>query len=197
MVTGAELPPLCSNQEISCHSGECVPISARCNGYEDCSDGSDERSCGSNFLFDFIFHSIFIQFLGCNLGEHRCDSGECVDKSFICNGIVDCPNDNSDERNCPAPGIIPVPSPQPAGCRADTQIVCPDLKTRICEVERCDGVENCPKNPGEEKAWDEEGCIPFNNVTFEPPKSTTVSTTSSTTTTTLPRNFFPRILVKN
>ena len=56
-------------------------------------------------------------------------------------------------------GIVPIPSEQPTGCRADTQIVCPDLKTRICEVERCDGVENCPKNPNEEKSWDELGCI--------------------------------------
>ena len=43
---------------------------------------------------------------GCNIGEHQCDSGECLDNSFICNQIVDCPNDNSDERNCPAPGEI-------------------------------------------------------------------------------------------
>ena len=83
-------------------------------------------------------------------------------------------------------GIVPIPSEQPTGCRADTQIVCPDLKTRICEVERCDGVENCPKNPNEEKSWDELGCISFTNVTFEPPKPTTTASTTSTTIT------FPR-----
>ena len=48
----------------------------------------------------------FKDVLGCNIGEHQCDSGECLDNSFICNQIVDCPNDNSDERNCPAPGKI-------------------------------------------------------------------------------------------
>ena len=85
-----------------------------------------------------------------------------------------------------ATGIVPIPSEQPTGCRADTQIVCPDLKTRICEVERCDGVENCPKNPNEEKSWDELGCISFTNVTFEPPKPTTTASTTSTTIT------FPR-----
>ena len=129
--------------------------------------------------------------LGCNIGEHQCDSGKCLDKSFICNGIQDCPSDNSDERNCPAPGIVPIPSDQPSGCRADTQIVCPGSNTRICEVQRCDGVENCPKKPDQEKSWDEAGCIIFTNVTFEPPKvTTTVSTTSSTTTTTFPRKKF-------
>jgi hypothetical protein len=47
-----------------------------------------------------------------------------------------------------------------------------DLKTRICEVERCDGTENCPKNPGDSVAWDEEGCIPYQNVTFQPIETT-------------------------
>ena len=73
----------------------------------------------------------------------------------------------------PDPNIIPSPLPQPAGCRADTQIVCPDLKTRICEVERCDGVDNCPLEPGAAKAWDEENCVQYENVTFLPKKTTT------------------------
>ena len=92
-------------------------------------------------------------------------------------------------------GIVPIPSEQPTGCRADTQIVCPDLKTRICEVERCDGVENCPKNPNEAKSWDELGCISFTNVTFEPPKPTTTASTTSTTIT-LPRKKTKRIVPK-
>jgi hypothetical protein len=115
----------------------------------------------------------------CTFDQHQCDFGTCIAKSLICNGDVDCPDDNSDERNCPKPGLVPVPSPQPVGCRADTQIVCPDGKTRICEVQRCDGVENCPKfsvESLEEKAWDEKGCIQYPNVTFTPP---IISTTSS------------------
>ena len=53
-----------------------------------------------------LFHLDSLDVSGCNIGEHQCDSGECLDNSFICNQIVDCPNDNSDERNCPAPGEI-------------------------------------------------------------------------------------------
>ena len=55
------------------------------------------------------------------------------------------------------------------GCRADTQIACPDLKHRICEVQRCDGVEDCPRNSSEVIAWDEKDCAQYSNITFEPP----------------------------
>ena len=67
-------------------------------------------------------------------------------------------------------GILPSPLPQPVGCRADTQIVCPGTNHRICEVQQCDGVENCPKSPEQAgPAWDEANCPAYNNVTFEPP----------------------------
>ena len=52
------------------------------------------------------------------------------------------------------------PLPQPPGCRADTEIVCPGSTHRICNVQRCDGEEDCPRLPGQEKSWDEtEGRI--------------------------------------
>ena len=40
---------------------------------------------------------------------------------------------------------LPQPLPQPSGCRADTQIVCPGSGHRICQVQKCDGTEDCPK----------------------------------------------------
>ncbi len=81
----------------------------------------------------------------------------------------------------PALGILPQPSPQPVGCRADTQIACPDLQTRICEVQRCDGVQDCPKEEDqrEELSWDEAECANYDNVTFEtrPPEEENETTT--------------------
>ena len=60
------------------------------------------------------------------------------------------------------PGQVEVahPLPQPPGCRADTEIVCPGSSHRICNVQRCDGEEDCPRLPGQTKSWDEtEGKI--------------------------------------
>ena len=57
-----------------------------------------------------------------------------------------------------------------------------DLKSRICEVQKCDGVENCPLDPekdaGQDVAWDERNCIPYDNVTFQPPPEPKPPTTT-------------------
>lgn len=37
----------CLDDEISC-DGECHPLSIRCNGVDDCSDGIDEENCGDD-----------------------------------------------------------------------------------------------------------------------------------------------------
>ena len=53
-----------------------------------------------------------------------------------------------------------------------------DLKSRICEVQKCDGVDNCPLDPGEAVAWDERDCIPYDNITFQPPVNPPIKTTT-------------------
>jgi hypothetical protein len=37
---------LCSPNQLSCGSGECLPVERRCDLRPDCQDGSDEDSCG-------------------------------------------------------------------------------------------------------------------------------------------------------
>lgn len=37
---------------------------------------------------------------GCLLKMFRCENGPCIDQKFRCNGINDCPLDNSDELDC-------------------------------------------------------------------------------------------------
>ena len=66
--------------------------------------------------------------------------------------------------------------------------MCPDKATRVCEEDVCDGVEDCPKEDGEDKAFDERNCPDYNIVTFAPPttRPTTPLPTTPKPTTPLP-----------
>lgn len=46
--------PQCQPDELPCHSGECVPASARCNNKYECKDQSDEAGCGTCLILYFI-----------------------------------------------------------------------------------------------------------------------------------------------
>ena len=45
-------------------------------------------------------------------------------------------------------------------------------------MQKCDGVDNCPLDPGEAVAWDERDCIPYENITFQPPINPPIKTTT-------------------
>ena len=38
----------------------------------------------------------------CGAHQWQCDYGNCISLSKRCNGNIDCPEDMSDERNCPS-----------------------------------------------------------------------------------------------
>lgn len=40
--------------KFTCNTGRCIDRSMRCDGWLDCVDGSDERSCGKSVLCCFL-----------------------------------------------------------------------------------------------------------------------------------------------
>ncbi|CAG5115953.1 unnamed protein product, partial [Candidula unifasciata] len=73
----------CSYNEFFCPVDyRCLPNVLRCNGHEDCLDGTDEDSCGS-----------------CSRDQYQCAHDKCIWKAWVCDGEADCPQ-GDDEAHC-------------------------------------------------------------------------------------------------
>ncbi|XP_057655031.1 vitellogenin receptor [Diorhabda carinulata] len=73
----------CSVDQFECKNQECIDLQLKCNGFNNCEDGSDEIGCdickGPNYF--------------------KCHNNRCISTAFVCDAENDC-GDYSDERDC-------------------------------------------------------------------------------------------------
>ncbi|BFZ13664.1 hypothetical protein BsWGS_16703 [Bradybaena similaris] len=93
----------------------CLPRSMKCDGHEDCPDGTDEENCAS-----------------CNEAQYQCIHGKCIWKAWVCDGEPDCPL-GDDEALC---------HNQTATC-PPTEFQCVEDGGCISNAKICDKVLDC------------------------------------------------------
>merc|ERR1719341_2528662 len=120
----------CGKNDFKCSNGDCVDMALKCDGEEDCGDGSDElpQNCDNEPRND----SNDIPKLLC--GEGLQCGLQCLPPSARCNGTWECPN-YSDEKDCPQ-------------CTLDT-FRCSAGNQCVPRAYLCDGEEDCSDSSDE------------------------------------------------
>lgn len=76
-------------QRFQCNNHKCIPLYQKCDGIDNCGDGSDENN------MTICSHRP----RPCIYNEFRCANEKCIDIKKICDHADDC-GDSSDELGC-------------------------------------------------------------------------------------------------
>ncbi|KAM5310926.1 sortilin-related receptor isoform 1-T6 [Glossophaga mutica] len=141
-----EFHKVCDEFSFQCQNGVCVSLVWKCDGTDDCGDGSDEARCENPTEAPNC--SRYFQF--------QCENGHCVPSRWKCDGENDC-GDWSDEKGCGDFHTPPSPTPGPATCPPN-HFRC-SSGACVTGTWVCDGYRDCADGS------DEEACPSPANVT--------------------------------
>ncbi|XP_069974716.1 sortilin-related receptor isoform X2 [Penaeus vannamei] len=133
----------CSALMFLCENMRCIPFWWKCDGLDDCGDGSDEEGCAMPHVNVTVIKPAtpVPRPSTCPLDQFQCSSGECIWETWVCDKDNDCP-DGEDEKNCH----------QFNTCSLESEFKCRYSGGCISSGLRCDSKEDCADGS------DEEGC---------------------------------------
>ncbi|XP_025109713.1 low-density lipoprotein receptor-like isoform X3 [Pomacea canaliculata] len=158
----------CTSTQFQCNNKHCISLAWRCDGDDDCHDGSDERNCPSVTCADSDFKCVndskciplrwkcdgaadcddqsdedthLCSQVTCGQDQFMCSDGNCVINTWVCDGEKDC-EDGLDEKQCNST------------CHPNTEFTCADgqcidIRWKCDTHHDCSDKsdeENCPNN---------------------------------------------------
>ena len=96
-----QIQTMIPNHLLSCENGNFKQKIYQCDGDDDCRRREDEQNC-SHICSDHsdCTKGCISPNCICRQLYHQCTLGGCVHQTFICDGVVHCPADDSDELMC-------------------------------------------------------------------------------------------------